>query len=193
MPKHIFMKIFISSKPVFVFLFVLLFAYACSPSANEESLPPGKMRLDLSPYGKSFSMVIPDSASNDFSITENNAQLEIRCVNKKVNLNFAVVVEEGEGNVNLIKSDIQSDDINRFVRFLSEDSSMIVWESAITTPEFHFYAVIRSENSAYVIRDLISTDNEPFTEKQILEMVSALKGVRFFSEAELREKNLTGK
>jgi hypothetical protein len=156
---------------------------ACGPKKDDEPVPPGKMRVDLSKYGKPFTMVIPDSSKGPFTITEQNFQLEV-----KSGAAFGLVVEEGEGNMEQLKNDIKSDDVKKFKRYLTEDPAMIVWESEITQPEYHIYAVVTAGNSKYVIHDLENTESEPYNEEQIKIMVDAVKSVKVLSEEDLKEK-----
>jgi hypothetical protein len=167
------------------FLFIMIssiFFISCSSSTEQEILPKGKMRFDLSPYGKQISIVLPDSASGKLSISENNTQLEVQCTNQQTKLNFGLSIEETSGTIDLIKNDIAADEINRFKRFLIEDSTLLVWESEIVTSEFHLYAVVSTTESTFVVRDLQSTENEPYNEQQIKEMADAIKSIRLVNK-----------
>ena len=160
---------------------------SCTNPVEEETLPKGKTRLDLSPYGKKISLIVPDSTSGKLTVTENNTLIEINCINQQTKLNFGISIEETSGDIALIKNDIANDDVNRFKRFVEEDSTLLVWESEIVNPEFHLYSVAGNFGETYVIRDISSTETEPFNEQQIKVMAEAVKSIKILS-AEKKNK-----
>lgn len=94
----------------------------------------------------------------------------------KANEDFQLVVAEGAGDMNLMKSDIQNNDVNKFTRFLVEEPDAILFESQITEPEFHFFVVKKgSNNTVYEIQDL---KGKIFTEEQARAMFEAAKASR---------------
>jgi hypothetical protein len=157
-------------------LFIAMCAItSCGGPKEEETVPPGKKVVDLSKYGKPFTMWIPDSTvtSGPVNIIEQNYMLEVQS-----GKTFSVIVEEGEGNMEQVKNDIKSDEINKFKRYLAEEPTMIAWESEITQPEFHLYAVVTVGTAKYVIRDGSSTEREPFTEADVKQMMEAVKSIK---------------
>ena len=165
-------KSIITAITLFIAIFVIT---SCGGQKEEEQVPPGKTVVDLSKFGKPFTIWVPDSTitSGPINIIEENYMLEVQS-----GKNFAIIVEEGEGNMEQVKSDIKTDEINKFKRYLAEEPTMIAWESEITKPEFHIYAVVTVGNAKYVIRDASTTDREPFTEADVKQMIDAVKSVK---------------
>ena len=72
--------------------------------------PAGMVALDLSKYGKQFSVFVPDTTSAKLEVTEQSwGALEV-----KVGKNFHISITEDPGDMELRKSDIKSNDINIF-------------------------------------------------------------------------------
>jgi hypothetical protein len=155
-------------------LFALCIITSCG-SKVEEIVPPGKKLVDLSQYGKPFTMHVPDSSvtNGPIVINEDNYMLEVSS-----GKTFAIIVEEGEGNMEQVKNDIKTDELNKFKRYIAEEPGMIAWESEITQPEFHIYAVVTVGNSKYVIRDASTTEREPFKEAEVKQMIEAVKSIK---------------
>lgn len=148
---------------------------SCGGKKEEIPLAEGKKRVDLTKYGKPFTIDIPDSTvtSGPVTIEEQNYMLQVSS-----GRNFAIIIEEGEGNIEQVKNDIKSDEINKFKRYIAEEPAMLVWESEITQPEFHLYAVVTVGTSKYVIRDASTTDREPFKEGDVKLMMEAVKSIQ---------------
>lgn len=158
-------------------MFVAVSMITSCGGPKEEPLAPGKKRVDLTKYGKPFTIDIPDSTvtGGPVAINEQNYMLEIRS-----GKNFGIIIEEGEGNIEQTKNDIKTDDVKVFKRYLNEEPEMLVWESGIpdVTQEYHIYAIVTVGNSKYVVRDASTTENEPFKEQDVKLMVEAVKSIR---------------
>jgi hypothetical protein len=130
--------------------------------------------LDLSKYGKPFTIFVPDSTTSRLEITEQSwGALEIRA-----GKNFQISITEDPGDIELRKSDIKGDEINKFKSYVVEEPNTIMWESEITKPEFHFYTIQKIGNSTYVFEDIKSTESEPFSKESIQKMLDSAKGIK---------------
>ena len=148
---------------------------SCGNGAKAEREVPAKRNLvDLSKYGKPFTFFVPDStiAKGDIQITEQNYMLEV-----KRGRHFGLVIEEGEGNMEQLKTDLQGDEINKFKEWLVQEPNLLAWTSEITATESHFYAIVTVGNAKYVVKDLTSTDNEPYTADDVKLMVECVKSI----------------
>ena len=77
----------------------------------------------------------------------------------------------------LRKSDIKSNDVNIFKSFVVEEPLTIMWESAITKPEFHFYSIQKIGNNTYVFEDVVPADGEPLSKDAIQKMLDSAKKI----------------
>lgn len=136
--------------------------------------PAGMITLDLSKYGKPFTIFVPDSTVGKLEVTEQSSgALDIRA-----GKNFQISITEDPGDIELLKTDIKGDEINKFKQFIIEEPTTVMWESEITKPEFHFYTIVKLGNNPYVFVDLKSVDNEPFSKESIQKMLDAVKGLK---------------
>lgn len=114
---------------------IFLAAAGCSPSQQSVQSPPeGTVFVDLRPFGKPILIPVPDTSTSRLSITE-NPDGSLTIVSGK---GFGINVYDGYSNMDIKRSDIESDEVNRLGRFLKNDSTALFWESAITDPEYHF-------------------------------------------------------
>lgn len=136
--------------------------------------PAGMITLDLSKYGKPFTIFVPDTINAKLDIMEQTwGALEI-----KVGKDFQISITEDPGDVELRKSDIKGDEINKFKAFVVEEPTTIMWESEITKPEFHFYSIQKIGNSTYVFEDIKTTEGEPFGREAVQKMLDAAKSLK---------------
>ena len=146
----------------------------------EVEAPAGMITLDLSKYGKPFTIFVPDSTTGKMQIIEQTwGALEIRIGN-----NFQLSITEDPGDIELLKTDIKGDEVNRFKSFIVEEAGTIMWESEITKPEFHFYSIQKLGNSTYVFTDVKSAEAEPFSKEAIQKMLDSAKGLKEVKKAE---------
>ena len=91
--------------------------------------------------------------------------------------NFQITVTGGEGNMAMKKSDITTDAVRKFVKYVVEDANALVWEWQIEgmEPEFHFYAIVKDGDKTFEVRDV---EGEVFTEKAATQMLDAAKSIR---------------
>jgi len=99
--------------------------------------------------------------------------LEIR-----IGKNLQLSINEDPGDIELRKSDVKSDEVNKFKSFIVEEPTTIMWESEITKPEFHFYSIQKLGNSTYVFEDIKSSEAEPFSKESVQKMLDAAKGLK---------------
>jgi hypothetical protein len=142
--------------------------------------PAGMMTLDLSKYGKPFSIFVPDSTVGKLEITEQSwGALEIR-----VGKNFQMSITEDPGDIELRKTDIKADDVNKFKAFVVEEPTTIMWESEITKPEYHFYSIQKLGSATYVFEDIKSSEAEPFSKESVQRMLDSAKNMKEVKKAE---------
>ena len=158
-------------------LILFITIQSCGGKKEEQAkveAPAGMVTLDLSKYGKPFSIFVPDSTVGKLQITEQTwGALEIRA-----GKNFQVSITEDPGDIELRKTDVKGDEVNKFKSFIIEEPTTIMWESEITKPEFHFYTIQKVGNATYVFEDLKSSDNEPFSKEVIQKMVDSAKALK---------------
>lgn len=163
-------------KKIFTILSVLAFTTlitSCNGGDKKEQIqaPAGMVALDLSKYGKQFSIFVPDTTTSKLTILEQSwGALEI-----KVGKNFQISITEDPGDIELKKSDIKSNDINVFKTYVVEEPLTIMWESQITKPEYHFYSIQKAAGNTYVFEDIVPADGEPLSKDAIQKMLDSVK------------------
>lgn len=146
---------------------------SCGGSKEEPTAAaiPGMMEIELKINGNPMSIMVPDSTKGKLEMVEQSwGATEI-----KVGKDFQISIEEGEGDVALMKSDIAGNDVNKFKRYVKDEPTLLVWESEITAPEFHFYNVIKLGAVSYIVKDI---PGEVFGDKSVETMVEASKTLK---------------
>ena len=165
-------------KKTLILLSALTLSVAFTSCGSKETkqdiqAPSGMFALDLSKYGKQFSVFVPDTTSAKLEVTEQSwGALEV-----KVGKNFHISITEDPGDMELRKSDIKSNDINVFKSFVVDEPLSIMWESQITKPEFHFYSIQKNGANTYVFEDVVPADGEPFPKEAIQKMFESAKTI----------------
>ena len=128
---------------------------------------------DLSAQGLFALVNVPDSTVGPLEIIS-NAQ---GGADVKVGKNFQMTITEGAGDFEMKKNDITHDDVRKFVKYIVEDPSALVWEWQIEgmEPEFHFYTVVKAGDKSFEVRDV---EGEIFSEKAATQMLDAAKSLR---------------
>jgi hypothetical protein len=162
-------------KKVLLFLATpaVLFLAGCSDSKPQDAtnLIPGMMEVELKINGNPISIMVPDSTIGKMKIVEQSwGATEIQ-----VGKDFQISIEEGEGDIALMKSDIAGNDVNKFKRFVKDEPSLLFWESEITAPEFHFYSLVKPGTISYIVKDIAG---EMFGEKAVETMIEASKALK---------------
>lgn len=138
---------------------------------NVVTVKPGMMELNLKVNGNSLAITVPDSSIGKLEMAEQSwGATEI-----KVGKHFQLSISEGQGDINLKKSDISGDEVNKFKRYIKEEPNTLFWESAITEPEFHFYTVEKVGPVFYLIENI---KEEHFTEKDVQQMLESAKSLK---------------
>jgi hypothetical protein len=149
---------------------------ACGGKKKEEAIvaPQGMNVLDLNKYGKPFAIFVPDTTAAKLVVTEQSSgALDI-----KVGATFAITINEQAADIELKKTDIKGDEVNKFKSFITEEPTAIFWESEITKPEFHFLINHKIQNKDYSIEDLKSTEMEPLSKEATQKMFDSAKGIK---------------
>ncbi len=148
---------------------------SCGNKETKEDIqaPAGMVALDLSKYGKQFSIFVPDTTAAKLEVTEQSwGALEV-----KVGKNFRLSITEDPGDIELRKSDIKSNDVNIFKSYLVEEPLTIMWESEITKPEYHFYMIQKAAGNTYVFEDIVPADGEPLSKEAVQKMLDSAKQI----------------
>jgi hypothetical protein len=136
--------------------------------------PAGMHVLNLTKYGKPFAIFVPDTVKAKLEIVEQTSgALDI-----KVGTAFAITINEQAADIEMKKSDIKSDELNKFKSYITEEPTAIFWESEITKPEFHFLINQKIGTSEYSFEDIKSTEVEPFGKETIQKMFDSAKGIK---------------
>jgi len=165
-------------KKLFTILSVIALSIAISSCGGKETqenveAPAGMVALDLSKFGKQFSVFVPDTTAAKLEVIEQSwGALEI-----KVGKGFHLSITEDPGDMELRKSDIKSNDVNIFKSFVIDEPLTIMWESAITKPEFHFYSIQKIGNNTYVFEDVVPADGEPLSKDAVQKMLDSAKKI----------------
>ena len=165
-------------KKLFTLLSVITLSIAISSCGGKDTkqnieAPAGMVALDLSKFGKQFSIFVPDTTVSKLEVVEQTwGALEI-----KVGKGFHISITEDPGDIELRKSDIKSNDVNIFKSFIVEEPLTLMWESAITKPEYHFYTIQKIGNNTYVFEDVVPTDGEPLSKETIQKMFDSAKQI----------------
>ncbi len=171
-------KIF-GSKKTSTFLSIALasiFTFSCGGKKTEEGMvaPQGMHTLDLSRFGKSFAIFVPDTVAQKLSIVEQaSGSLDI-----KVGKNFAIAIFEQSADMELRKKDIKEDEVNKLKSFVTEEPNAIMWESEITQPEFHFLINQKIGNTEYSFEDVKDPEANPFGKEAIQKMFDSSKNIK---------------
>ena len=151
-------------------------------NAEQEPIvaPQGMHVLDLTKYGKSFAIFVPDTVQNKLTIIEQSyGALDI-----SVGPNFAVSISEQAEDIVSKKKEISEDEVNKLKSFVTDEPTAILWESAITEPEFHFITNQKIGNSDYNIQDVRTTEGKPYSKEAIQKMFESAKNIKEIKKAE---------
>ncbi len=156
---------------------IALSVISCGKKEEEIKAPEGMMTLDLSKYGKTFIIFVPDSATNGkLEISEQPGGL----LEVKVGKQFDIIIKEGEEDIAFRKTDLGNDDVYKIKQFFVDEPTAIAWEWAIgdMPSEFHFLTVQKVGNSAYTFEDNRNSDGSPFSKSSIEKMLESCKNIK---------------
>lgn len=155
----------------------VLFNSSCGDKkADQEPIvaPAGMNVLDLSKYGKSFAIFVPDTVQNKLTIVEQTyGALDITVGSK-----FAISICEQAEDLEMKKKEVKEDEVNKVKSFMVEEPTTIYWESAITDPEYHFIINHKIGTSDYHIKDLNNPDGKPFDKESAQKMFDSAKNIK---------------
>lgn len=175
---------------IYLFLSVALLT-ACGDSGDiDESKGDsvkikGYEELDLTPWGFEMSLMVPNADMNgepDVVLTERGA-LEI-----VVGTSFGIEIMFGEGNMELLKTDLKEDLV--FVSdIVTEEADLLVYTQNIPNSEIktlnHFFYKKQIGADTYEIRDIMGVD---YSMEMIEKMVKAVKTIQFKALAPLNSE-----
>lgn len=87
---------------------------------------------------------------------------------------FQLIVTEG-GDIEQKKADIQSDEVNKLQQFIVDEPNALFYETKITEPEYHFYVVLKDNNSSFELQE---NKTKQFSKEEVKEMFEAAKAAR---------------
>lgn len=154
-------------------LAVIAILFSCGGKKQHESenlvAPKGMRYYDISKTGMNVFILIPDSSAGilDTSMQSSGEYLV------KIGKDFQISILENTGDLNQRKADIASDDVNKLKKYITDDSTTLMWESGIADlSEFHFYCIKKLGTRTYVFEDV---KGEPFSQQAIQKMLDACK------------------
>jgi hypothetical protein len=167
---------------IFLAIFSAFLFFACgddnnTTDENQEVVQlKGHEELDLNQWGFPMAIMVPDAENHGQPqvVLTNRGALEILVGNS-----FGIEIMYGEGDIELLKMDLEEDLV--FVsEIISEEENLLIYkqdipESGVKT-QHHFFYKANINNDIYEIRDLRS---EQFGEKMIQDMIKAVKTIRY--------------
>jgi hypothetical protein len=158
-----------------VFAALILVCCKGEKTDNDAILAPEGMNvLELSKYGKPFAIFVPDTTRAKLEIIQQSyGALDI-----KVGKNFAISINEQAADIDLHKSDITGDEVNKLKSFIVDEANAILWESEITQPEFHFILNKKIGTNDYSFEEIKNSDTETFGKEAIQKMFDNCKNIQ---------------
>ena len=165
-------------KKIFYLLAVPLIAFISSCSntkPEEENSLEGMKEVKIVLLDDSLSVWVPENVSGNMEIIQQAwGATEI-----KIGENFQISIEQSEGDFALQKSDIESNDVYKLQRYITDEPKLLFWESKIPDMEnstFHFYTIVNVGETAYLIKDVDS--GIAYTEEGVKAMIQSAKTLR---------------
>jgi len=161
----------------FFFLIVsMVVFYSCGNNAEDKTTsaaPEGMHLLDVTRYGKPFSIYVPDTNKAKLQIVEQSSgELHIKAGNQ-----FAVSITNGSSDLELKKNDIRSDEVNKLKAIEVDEPGGVIWQSEITTPEFHFIRNSKAGSEEFSFEDIRREDGNNFGKETIQQMYNSCKNI----------------
>jgi hypothetical protein len=141
-------------------------------TTNKETAEAGsglnKGEFDLSASGLPFIMQAP----SDPAITSPVAgSYELKSSGE-----FQMQVNEGAGNFDFVKKDIQGNEVFKFKRFIAEEPEALFYEAEFQgKPSFHFFVIAKAGNNTYEFQD---NKAKSFSEDETRIMFEAAKNAK---------------
>lgn len=175
------MKRVLSSFTMLVFIAGLL--VSCGGKKTKEITAPEGMRVvDLTPYGKTFVIFVPDSTQGKLEIAEQPGGI----LQVKVGKVFDISIKEGEEDIAFKKADLSNDDVYKIKQIFIDEPNTLAWEWAIgdLPSEYHFITVQKAGQNAYTFEDTRNSDAAPFSKSAIEKMLESCKNIQYISKEE---------
>jgi hypothetical protein len=156
-------------------LFASIVLLSCSNEKKNAQVnaPAGMHALDLKRYGKPFVIFVPDTTAAKLTVSEQpSGALDII-----VGRNFAVSINEQAADLELRKTDIRNDEVNKLKNMVKEEPGGIIWESAITEPEYHFILNKKVGNSEYSFEDVKDGEHGGFRKEAVEKMYESCNSI----------------
>ena len=149
----------------------ILFLAACGGSKTDDKTTiPGMMETSIKVNSNDLSIMIPDSTKGVAEIMEQPwGATEI-----KVGADFHISIEENEGDIALMKTDITGNEVFKLQRYIKDEPALLFWESKnenMPDARFHYFAIVKAGNLTYVVKDVERL--EAYNEKAVETMVQA--------------------
>jgi hypothetical protein len=165
-------------KTIITLLSAIIFTsfISCGGKKGSEDIiaPEGMHALNLNRFGKSFALFVPDTVKNSLVIIEqSNGALEV-----KVGNSFAISINEQAADIEMRKTDIKGDEVNKFKTYMVEEPTAIMWESQIVDPEFHFLMNQKIGTTEYSFEEVKNTEAKPFSKEAIQKMFDSAKNIK---------------
>ncbi len=167
-------------KMLVLFGLVLLFNSCENKSQDRIAPPEGMCSIELSKYGKPFSLFVPDTSKHPLSITEEGSGALII----KAGSAFAISISEEAADLQLKRADIESDEVNKFTAYIVNEPNAIFWESAIIEPEYHFVLNTRVAERDFSFQDVQNTESKAPGKTSVQMMFNNSKGIQELSKNE---------
>lgn len=153
---------------------------SCGGKKEEIVAPQGMHTLNLSRYGKPFAIFVPDTVAARLEVIEQpSGALDV-----KVGKNFAISINEQAADMELRKTDIREDEVNKLKSFIVEEPAAIMWQSEITEPEYHFIVNKKIGNGDYSFEDVRDPEAKLFGKDAIQKMFDSSKNCSEVKKAE---------
>lgn len=159
----------------------LLFIFSCGNKTHDQVPPPeGMCSIELSKYGKPFSVFVPDTSKHPLNIIEEGSGALI----VKAGNGFAISITEEAADLQLKRTDIESDEINKFKAFTVNEPEAILWESAITEPEYHFVLNMKVAGRDFCFQDVQNMESKALGKSSMQMMFNNCKAIQALPEKE---------
>lgn len=157
-----------------IILFLLTTVFVACHETPKPSTPKGKVQIDLTAHGKPFSLILPDTNMTKLSIEEiASGALEVR-----VGDFFGIAIHEQSCDLDLKRSDIANDDVNKLRNYRTNEKKQLYWESELAgKTEMHFMLNRTIGTAEYCFEDLRTLQGFAFTPKQIQVMYDCCMNV----------------
>ena len=148
---------------------------SCGGKKDDAVVIPGMKQVEITIAGNVLSIYAPDSTTGPMQIVEKPwGATEI-----SVGPNFQISIEEGAGDIPLLKSDIAADDVYKLQKFVKDEPALLFWEVKILDMEnskFHFYNIVPAGKTTYIIKDIET--GESYSQASIEKMLESAKTLK---------------